>query len=746
MENLQTVQEIFSDKLFRVPDYQRGYAWEKRQWQDLIDDLIDLPEGKEHYTGTIVLNRDIDDGALREERGKQLRIFNIVDGQQRLTTILILLISISRELKEEGVRRALARGIREDYIQIADFEGRKHPRLRLNRDCHDYFQNNIISEAPTLQGPEIKSHELLWGARQFFREYLNAQKKDAEEYERFLLNLHNKITNGMKFTVYSVPDASDVGVIFEVMNNRGKPLSEMEKVKNYLLYLTSKIPLASVADVSNDINLAWGSIFEQLMEADASSVDNENQLLRSSWLMAHNYMPRDWKGYDTIKAEFSLKEYASDYGKLLEIVKSYVSMLRQACQAYCDILSPERDKAFNVFVEESQTRNLLRQKSIKLVRIGNLAPFLPLLMAMRIKYPRNSQTYLDALDICEVYAFRIYRFHERRSNTGQTYLFRKGNQLYNNKIAPGELFAKLKKKILDYSPDDRFIEKMKIGGMNWYEFYGLKYFLYEYEEHLSRGKGVQMPWDDLLKKDKQDTIEHILPQLPARAYWQEKWKPEQIHKYMHDIGNLTLTFDNSVYSNKPFPDKRGMPGLANCYTTSNLFQEKALASYQDWTEKELLERREDIVSWAAERWGISLSPEESIADDDEYSEEEVEEAGDIGEEESGKLKEWTEAEIIVYLDEMKERKGQWTYSYYKALALADKKLEYGEVLRKANEVAGGGFDAKKMGGLQAAITRTIDNEGIERLDDIESPREHYWLYSLNNKYADVIRSYFGLKN
>jgi len=286
MENLQTVQEIFSDKLFRVPDYQRGYAWEKKQWQDLIDDLIDLPAGKEHYTGTIVLNRADTEKTLREERGKQLRLFNIVDGQQRLTTILILLACISRELKENKARRALARGIREDYIQITDFEGQKHPRLMLNRDCHEYFRNNIISEEPTLRGPEIKSHELLWGAKTFYEDFLRAQKTDEAEYERFLLDLHNKITNCIKFTVYSVPDEADVGVIFEVMNNRGKPLSEMEKVKNYLLYLTSKIPLASVADVSSEINNSWGAIFEQLMEADASSVENENQLLRSSWLMA----------------------------------------------------------------------------------------------------------------------------------------------------------------------------------------------------------------------------------------------------------------------------------------------------------------------------------------------------------------------------------------------------------------------------------------------------------------------------
>lgn len=744
MEGLQTVQEIFADKLFRVPDYQRGYAWEKKQWQDLIDDLEDLPEGKEHYTGTVILNLSNTDQPVREEGGKRLSVYNIVDGQQRLTTILLLLSCLSKEFKEMGARDALARGIREDYIEVTDIEGRKLCRLTLNKDCHDYFEKNIISETVSVHGPEIKSHELLFSAKNYFEDYLTAKRGDNLEFEKYLLDFHNKITNSMKFTVYSVPDASDVGVIFEVMNNRGKPLSEMEKVKNYLLYLTSKIPLEAVAQVSNEINRVWGSIFEQLMEADASSVENENQLLRSSWLMAYNYLPRDWDGYNTIKKEFSLKDHAGDYSRLLGRVTQYVNILSQACQAYCDIVAPKRDRAFNKFIDEKEIRNQLRQKSEKLVRIGNIAPFLPMLMAIRIRFPEDSGVYLNALDVCELYAFRIYRFHERRSNTGQTYLFRKGNQLFKREITPQVLLANLKKKILKYSPQERFAEKMSLGAMNWYNFYGLKYFLYEFEEHLSKGKGVQMPWADLMRKDKKDTIEHILPQLPDRPYWQDRWNPDQIHLYLHDIGNLTLTFDNSVYSNKPFPEKRGEPGKNNCYTTSNLFQERELSKFVDWTEKELLERRAEIINWATDRWKVDVSPNEISLAADEDVEEEGDEEANVPTSFSGGLSEWTEEEIVNYLDKLKGRDGQWTYSYYKALALSDRKLEYDEVILKANEVAGGGFDGKKMGGLQAAITRAIDNVRKERLDEIEEPEERRWLYSLNTKYARIIRKYFGL--
>lgn len=195
MESLQTVQQIFSDKLFRVPDYQRGYTWEKKQWQDLIDDLEELPEGKEHYTGTIILNLTSTDKLIKEERGKQLGVYNIVDGQQRLTTILLLLSCISKEFKGMGTREALARGIREDFIEITDFEGQRLTRLTLNKDCQEFYKKNIISEDTTIHGPEIKSHELLYGAKEYFANYIKAKKENIKEFERYLLDFHNKITN-----------------------------------------------------------------------------------------------------------------------------------------------------------------------------------------------------------------------------------------------------------------------------------------------------------------------------------------------------------------------------------------------------------------------------------------------------------------------------------------------------------------------------------------------------------------------
>jgi uncharacterized protein with ParB-like and HNH nuclease domain len=112
MDNVLSLEELFSGKAFRVPDYQRGYAWETPQWDDFLEDLEYLSPGKHHYTGTVILHQQAKN--LRDEEGKTHSLFDIVDGQQRLTTVVILLSCISSEF--EKTNTTLASGVRKTYV------------------------------------------------------------------------------------------------------------------------------------------------------------------------------------------------------------------------------------------------------------------------------------------------------------------------------------------------------------------------------------------------------------------------------------------------------------------------------------------------------------------------------------------------------------------------------------------------------------------------------------------------------
>jgi Protein of unknown function (DUF1524) len=118
-----------------------------------------------------------------------------------------------------------------------------------------------------------------------------------------------------------------------------------------------------------------------------------------------------------------------------------------------------------------------------------------------------------------------------------------------------------------------------------------------------------MRWEDLERSDPENTIEHILPQTPSDSYWKDRFDFATCRRLLHHIGNLTLTFDNSVYGNKPFPEKRGgVESTKPCYATSPMFMERSLAgAFDDWTELSLLKRSEQIRDWALNRWHIASS-------------------------------------------------------------------------------------------------------------------------------------------
>ncbi|MDD6251001.1 MAG: DUF262 domain-containing HNH endonuclease family protein [Bacillales bacterium] len=623
MQYLQSIQEIFQDKLFKIPDYQRGYAWEEKQWQDMIDDIEIMEDNQEHYTGTLVINLNEETEELYDDDGNIFRLYDVVDGQQRLTTISILLNQLSIEFSKFGTKqKQLAKGIKKKYIATTVNDD-KFPKLTLNKDTNEFYKKNIIDNNNSISGAKILSEKRLQEAKEYFEnyfkekldEFIKDNSKYAEEkYILWLEKIYSKITIKMKLTVYLVPQATDVGVIFEVMNNRGKVLTEMEKVKNYLLYISSKLTCNGGKELGENINKTWTYIFESLMSADAG-VNDENQLLRFNWIMTIDYNSKNWCGSDSVKEKYNLKKYKDKHDELRNDVRRYVSLLKECCTAYCDIINPARENAFSSYSTDLETIRKIKEMSYKFIRVDAVASFIPILMATRIKYCTNIDIYLKVLDICEKFAFRVYRLEEKRSNAGQSALFKYGYNLFNDEVTVEETIDKIKKLILYYVPEEDFIDSIDRFGDDWYNWYGLKYVLYEYELYKANKNPVLMDWVYLKKKDKKDSIEHILPQTPNKEYWIKRWNKEEIDKATHDIGNLVMTFDNSVYSNKGFDEKKGKPGQEGCYANSSLFTERELAKFDEWTYKEFLKRRKDIAEWMKQRWDIKVDKKIDIEDD-----------------------------------------------------------------------------------------------------------------------------------
>jgi len=386
-KNVYSIEEIFAGRFFNIPDYQRGFAWEKDHCLDLLNDLELLPPGFNHYTGTVVFHAN--KGENLDNEGSQYFGFDIVDGQQRITSIIVLLQAIQSKFQKNKVYETLAAGIKKKFLYaIRLSDGNPFYKLSLNADCKEFFKTDILG-VPGITGQTIKSHQRLATAKTAFSSFFDAKQKEMEDlFYPWLIEFYNKVIQRLKVGIYIVDSAAEVGVIFEVMNNRGKDLTELEKVKNYLLYLTTKITVETSHELAVLINNTWSLIYQRFMSASLGT-DAENQFLRAHWLMYANYTRKEWDGSKSIKGKYSLKDYQDKHIELFNDLTSYVKSLDYASLAFADLEKPERNGAFNSFTESVQKRSVAFW-SIKLLRTKTIASFRPLLIACRLKFATDA--------------------------------------------------------------------------------------------------------------------------------------------------------------------------------------------------------------------------------------------------------------------------------------------------------------------------------------------------------------------
>jgi hypothetical protein len=639
MNNTHTVEKLFSGRLFSVPDYQRGYAWEEVHLDAFLEDLDLLPEGRHHYTGTVVLHRrdSHPDGQVPgptewDRSGSGYERFDIVDGQQRLTTVVLLLDSIRRELASQPEHAALADGTVSSYIRVPKPSGEWLYKLRLNADTTRFWMESILADSPGPEPARNASEKRLQDAQDYFSRYLKDQlEKRGGDYIEWLLTLRAKITTRLAFVLYEVSSSADVGVIFEVMNDRGKQLTELEKAKNYLLYLASKLDLPDHS-LGDAVNETWTGVFRDLLAAHLTEPRYEDQLLRAHWLMAYNPDRRTWDGTASVKGLLGLRKHEGRHEELLAAALQYVKSLKNASHVYREIHHPYG--SFETPLTTSEAERLkLEKASRRLLRVGALAAFLPLLIATRMKHPTDADHYVDMVDLCERFGFRVYRLLGKYSNAGQSSLFRLAHEVYTGKRSKESAVERMRELIRWYSPNGEFEHALSDDReRRWYPWSGLKYFLYEWEDHLANGRAVDLSWEKVERSDLGRTIEHILPQTPTDPYWTFRFTPDQLAQLTHDVGNLVLTDDNSSYQHKSFDKKKGTvgddragPNARPCYANSILFQERALAQVSEWTPEQIIKRRRELLEWARERWKIEdAEGAEGVPVEDAEADEDVE--------------------------------------------------------------------------------------------------------------------------
>lgn len=309
---LLSLSEIFNNKIFRIPDFQRGYSWEERQLDDFWEDIQNLSPNKIHYIGLLTVEPINANEVSNIEKWKDdlwllkkgLSAYYVIDGQQRLTTLIILLHEIlctfndnegiNYGQKSEWIDRFLYRSYNQLYKSFVFGYEKDNP-------SDEYFKTKILEQESSAADkyPETLYTANLMFAKEYFKNRLKSLSKEDKEA------IFDKAITFMKFNYYEIDDSLDVYVTFETMNNRGKDLSHLELLKNRLIYLSTLLHEddETKGRLRTDINETWKTKEEYLGKNKDNPLDDDDFLF-NHWIMYFTYD----RSQSDVYAEFLLKK------------------------------------------------------------------------------------------------------------------------------------------------------------------------------------------------------------------------------------------------------------------------------------------------------------------------------------------------------------------------------------------------------------------------------------------------------
>lgn len=585
---LQSLQSIFNNRIFRIPDYQRGYSWDDKQLQDLWRDIDILGKDQSHYTGVL--------SVVTPKNGKNSTThIHIVDGQQRITTLVILIqvICNCEQLKDQKwINSRKKQAYVEKYLHYQT--GVQGERTELvfgyekDNPSHFYFKTEILELSDTDIVAERTLYTLnLKYAKKFFGG--KVKDMDIESLEKLL----GKITENLKFNYYELDDELSEFVAFETMNNRGKPLSDLELLKNRLIYLSTLLPNNDEdkkKDLRVDINNAWKTVYEYLGK-NPKKVLTDDDFLKDHWIMCYPYSREGVKEYAKFLLErhFTAERIKSEDVKLGDI-RNYVFDVQKAVKAFFYLHNPDHSD----FPYSGEVKTWMG----KLNRLGFKA-FRPLVGSILANKVEDSKV-LQVLKFAEQYNFVTFDVHNRYTNTGDTQIYNYANRVHH---CPSDLVPENFLTMIGISNSCRketFCEYVDRSWQRFYDWKGIRYFLYEYELHLQQSKtdGAKVKWENV----NTETIEHIYPRNPAEGCWNE-FLPDDATRYLHNMGNLLLLSRamNSKLKNREFATKKKE------FKSGSYSAIEVATPNEEWTPERIVNRTEKLFAFMQNRWNIKFT-------------------------------------------------------------------------------------------------------------------------------------------
>ena len=546
---LFNLNNLLNGRLFRIPEYQRAYSWEKKQRDDLFADITRIKSSNEdHFMATIV-------GLTRGKKqivADEFTMVDIVDGQQRITTLIILLKAIQQALDENDKKeKKLGIEVAELLVKGDDLN---LLLLQTNHDTSHIFSDYIREGKKHAAEASSSADQNIYDAIRESELFVASWKLDGST----LVELIGIIRNRLWAIFHSVEDEAFVYRIFEVLNSRGLDVSWIDKMKSQLMGLAFEAGAnAGRLEAIKELHLIWQDIYR--------TFGKQKYLATETLRFA-----------GTLKAKTAPSRPLSEFAAVQRLVE-------QAGIKSRTIVDTAKWLQAVVKAEDQLLANH-RWRAVTQILQARLFAIAVLLRGF------SGKDQNEILGRWERVTFRIYGLNNLDARTKVGEYTRLAWSITNEQLSATEILRRLSGIGKDHPIADVIDE---FDPSNCYEGWTeqLRYFLYRYDEHLAAVAGEKingLQWSKIWMSEPAKSVEHIKPQSSEVSY-------------MHHLGNLMMLPPgiNSKLKDKE-PDIK-----AQTYLTAGLLSSIQVAKRiesRKWDKTAVEERAKEILDWARKHW------------------------------------------------------------------------------------------------------------------------------------------------
>ncbi|MFC6117799.1 DUF262 domain-containing protein [Macrococcoides bohemicum] len=545
------VESFLQEDIFYIHEYQRGYSWEESQLDDLWEDLIQMHDDSEldsHFLGQIVIHSN------KEDKRKY-----IIDGQQRTSTIIILLDAFRaafKEFKNQDAQYAVD-DITSKYIGRYS-NNTNELRLHLGKSDFEIFRHYIQSSEKRIVNPKklSKSEQRIIDASDYFKKRINKHVNDICDTNKKFISikkLYESLIREMLVMYVETDDINEAFIIFETLNARGKDLETSDLLKNHVFRIAgNKI---------NEIQEQWNSMIDMIGKIEPT------KFIRHYWNSQYKFI-REKDLYKSLRRKVTTPEDA----------KRIVDELAILSEVYVTLNNPKENIYFS--------NNLLNEKIQEMSVLGTKSYF-PIILSL-VASDYDEIDILKVLNSIECLVVRNFVVAGKVANKYEMSFSKIAFEINKDEFKDrhknvNEIISEIKKETIS---DDEFYYAFSQFSVK--KAAVIRYILRAINNYYNSETRI-------INDNSKVHIEHIMPKKLSKGW---KISNDEYEENLQKLGNLTLLGDeyNRNATNKTFEYKKEI------YANSQIKITNDLINHQTWSINDIKKRQENLAKIALEIW------------------------------------------------------------------------------------------------------------------------------------------------